>query len=192
MADISKITLPSGTTYDIKDTQARSDIAAIQTAISGGVTFMGETTTALTDGSTASSIVINGNTVTAVKGYLVVYGNKEFVYDGTKWIEMGDLSAFGSLAYANSASGSYTPAGSVSAPTISVSSAGSTTTVNSITAVGTLPSLSTTVANEVLTIGFDAGTLPTKGANTTVKTGDASYTATAPTFSGTASTITVS
>lgn len=267
MADISQITLLNGTTYNLKDAQARADIAAIEGAIAGGVTFMGETTTALTDGSTASSIVINGNTVTAVKGYLVVYGGKEFVYDGSKWIEMGDLSLIGDLGWKDSASGSYTPAGTVSqptfsgtqstvtitaadntsgnyqpkgtvsqptftgtsltsggkftpegsvtvstnatsnktatvspassgtatytpagsvtAPTISVSSAGSTTTVNSITAVGSLPSMTTTVTNEVLTIGFDAGTLPTKGANTTVKTGDASYTASQPSFSGT-------
>ena len=268
MADISQITLLNGTTYNLKDSKAREDIASIQTAISGGVTFMGETTTELTDGSTASSVTINGSSVTAVKGYLVVYSNKEFVYDGTKWIEMGDLSAIGSLGWKNSASATYTPAGSVSqptfsgssssvtitatdntsgnyqpkgtvsqptfsgssltstgnftpsgsvtvstnattnktatvsaaasgtttytpggsvaAPTISVNSAGSTTTVNSITAVGTLPSMTTTVANEILTIGFDAGTLPTKGANTTVKTGDASYTASAPAFTGTA------
>ena len=266
MADISKITLPSGTTYDLKDAQARADIASIESAIAGGVTFMGETTTPLTDGATTSTIVINGNNVTAIKGYLVVYESAEFVYDGTKWIEMGDLSAFKALAYKDSASGSYTPAGSVSqptftgsssnvtitaadnasgnyqpkgtvsqptftgsstassgkftpegsvtvttngttnktatvssttgtatytpagsvaAPTISVATAGSTTTVNSITAVGTLPELTTTVTNENLTIGFSQGTLPTKGANTTVKTGDASYTASAPAFTGT-------
>ena len=46
-----------------------------------------------------------------------------------------------------------------------------TTTVNSITAVGTLPSLTTTVNNKVLTIGWSAGSLPTKGSNTTVLTG---------------------
>ena len=270
MADnptISKITLPSGTTYDIKDAKARSDIASIEQAIAGGVTFMGETTTPLTDGSTTSTIVINGNNVTAVKGYLVVYSGAEFVYDGTKWIELGDLSALGNMAWVDTASSSYTPAGSVStptftgssssvtitasdntsgnyqpkgtvsqptfsgnsltsggkftpegsvtvttnattnktatvspagsgtatytpagsveAPTISVSSAGSTTTVNSITAVGTLPSLTTTVTNENLTISFSQGTLPTKGSDTTVKTGDASYTASAPAFTGT-------
>lgn len=267
MADISQITLLNGTTYNLKDTQARNDIAAIQAAIAGGVTFMGETTTELTDGSTASSITINNATITAVKGYLVVYNSKEFVYDGSKWIEMGDLSLIGDLGWKDSASTTYTPAGSVSqptfngtqsnvtitaadntsgnyqpkgtvsqptftgssttssgkftpsgsvtvttnsttnktatvapassgtatytpagsvaAPTISVATAGSTTTVNSITAVGTLPTLTTTVANEVLTIGFDQGTLPTKGANQTVKTGDASYSATAPAFTGT-------
>lgn len=267
MADISQITLLNGTTYNLKDTQARNDIAAIQAAIAGGVAFMGETTTELTDGSTASSIVINSKTITAVKGYLVVYNSKEFVYDGSKWIEMGDLSLIGDLGWkdyasaeytpvgtvsqptftgsesavtitaadnangnyqpkgtvskptftgssttstgkftpsgsvtvttnattnktatvapASSGTATYTPAGSVAAPTISVSTAGSTTTVNSITDVGILPTLSTTVANEVLTIGFDQGTLPTKGTNQIVKTGDASYSASAPAFTGT-------
>lgn len=265
MADISQITLLNGTTYNLKDTQARADIAAIQAAISGGVTFMGETTTELTDGSTASSIVINGSTITAVKGYLVVHSGKEFVFDGTKWIEMGDLSLIGDLGWKDSATGTYTPAGtvtqptftgdettftgkftpdgsvslnsssgasagavsyiseigtksfsgteatikpkvtaagtveitkgtgtanytpegSVAAPEISVKTAGATTTVNSITGVGTLPTLTTTVADEVLTIGFDQGTLPTKGTDTTVKTGDAAYEASAPAFTGT-------
>lgn len=235
MADISKITLPSGSVYNIKDEQARSDIAAIQSAIAGGVTFMGETTTALTDGATASSITINGSTITAVKGYLVVSSSKEFVYDGTKWIEMGDLSILGALAYQDTASVDYTPAGtvsqpsftgtsttstgtftpsgsvsftnsnqtatvsaadsgdatftpagSVSTPTISVATAGSTTTVNSITAVGTLPAFGATVSSENLTLSWDAGSLPTKGDNTTVKTGDAAYSASQPTFIGTA------
>jgi hypothetical protein len=57
--------------------------------------------------------------------------------------------------------------------------------VNSITAVGTLPTLTTSVDNEILTISFDKGTLPTKGSNVTVKTGDAAYQASAPDFDGT-------
>lgn len=39
MTEISKITLPSGSVYDIKDTQARADIAAIQTAIADETTL---------------------------------------------------------------------------------------------------------------------------------------------------------
>jgi len=78
----------------------------------------------------------------------------------------------------------YTPSGSVTAPTISVASAGTTTTVNSITNVGSLPSWGATVTGENLTISWSQGTLPTKGSDTTVKTGDASYSASAPTFSG--------
>ena len=39
MADISKITLPSGTTYNIKDAQARTDIADIREQLASGVSF---------------------------------------------------------------------------------------------------------------------------------------------------------
>ena len=190
--ELSQITLPSGTTYNLKDTQARSDIEDLRRAISGGLTFLGETTTELEDGSTTNPITINGQSVTATAGAIVVYGEKEFLFDGTYWIEMGDLSVLGALAYKNSASGSFTPSGSVSAPTISVASAGSTATVNSITDVGTLPSFGATVSGEILTLAWSAGTLPTKGSDTTVKTGDASYSASQPTFTGSAGTVTVS
>lgn len=264
---LSQITLPNGTVYNLKDAKARADIEAIQAAISGGLKFIGETTTPLTDGSTTNPIEINGSLVTAHSGNIVLYGQKEFLFDGTQWLEMGDLSLLGALAYKDSASGSYTPAGvvsqptftgsasavsvstadsesgnyqpkgtvsqptftgnassssgvftpegtvsvsasstenksatvqpaaegaatytpagSVTAPEISISSAGSTTTVNSITDVGSLPSFSATVTDENLTLGFSAGTLPTKGADTTVKTTDASYSASTPAFTGT-------
>lgn len=80
---------------------------------------------------------------------------------------------------------SYTPAGSVSVtPTVTVN----TTTVNSITAVGELPSLSMTVTNEVLSFTWAAGSLPTKGNDTTVATGIDTATATAS-FTGTAATL---
>lgn len=226
MADISKIKLPNGTTYNIKDANARERIEALESF----TTYLGVTTTALTDGATTNPITINGQSVTAQSGNIVLYGNQEFIFDGTHWNQFGDLSSLGSLAYKNTASGSFTPAGTVSqptfngdtmnstgsftpagsvkltnsnktaavsaaesgavtytpdgtvaAPTISVKTAGTTTTVNSITAVGTLPNY--TVSGEVLTL--TQGTLPTKGKNQTVKTGDAAYQATAPEFTGT-------
>ena len=226
MADISQIKLPNGTTYNIKDANARERIEALESF----TTYLGVTTTALTDGATTNPITINGQSVTAQSGNIVLYGNQEFIFDGTHWNQFGDLSSLGSLAYKNTASGSFTPAGTVSqptfngdtinstgsftpagsvklansnktaavsaaesgavtytpdgtvaAPTISVKTAGATTTVNSITAVGTLPNY--TVSGEVLTL--TQGTLPTKGKNQTVKTGDAAYQATAPEFTGT-------
>ena len=226
MADISQIKLPNGTTYNIKDANARERIEALESF----TTYLGVTTTALTDGATTNPITINGQNVTAQSGNIVLYGNQEFIFDGTHWNQFGDLSSLGSLAYKNTASGSFTPAGTVSqptfngdtinstgsftpagsvkltnsnktaavsaaesgavtytpdgtvaAPTISVKTAGTTTTVNSITAVGTLPNY--TVSGEVLTL--TQGTLPTKGKNQTVKTGDAAYQATAPEFTGT-------
>lgn len=192
MADVSKFTGLNGTTYNFKDTAAREDIEEIRRAISGGVTFIGETTTVLTDGATTNPITINGESVTAVAGNLVAYSEDEFLFDGTKWIKMGSIGSLGALAYKDSASGNFTPSGSVSAPTISVATAGTTTVVNSITGVGTLPNLTMTVENETLIFSFDQGTLPTKGVDTTVKTGDAAYSATAPSFTGTSGTVTVS
>lgn len=256
MPEISKITLPSGTTYDIKDAQAREDIEALQGIAAGGIQLVGKTTTAISDESTTSTIVVNGANHNAIKGDLVFYGSKEFVWDGSKWLEFGDMGSLGALAYKDTASATYTPAGSVSQPTFtgtsltstgnftpaggvtvstkttsnktatvskaasgtatytpegsvskptftgsstSVSVTGTPTgsvskpnitvtptteTVNSITAVGTLPSWTATVANENLTIGWAAGTLPTKGANQSVMTGASAVLAAAPTFTG--------
>lgn len=101
MADISKITLPTGTTYDIKDQGARDLIAEM----SGYTDFLGVTTTALTDGATTNPIKINNVDVTAKKGNIVTYGSAEFIFNGTAWQAFGDLSGLGSLAYKNSASG---------------------------------------------------------------------------------------
>lgn len=230
---ISAITLPSGTTYDIKDAFARSAIENLQNTENVLSTDAASTPYGVTwkSGSTTITGTLVASADTTKKIYLVPLENPEgknsyeeylTVKTGSTtyaWEMIGttetDLSGLGALAYKDSASASYTPAGSVSqptftgssstvtitaeasesgnytpagnisAPTISVSSAGSTTTVNSITDVGTLPSLTTTVSSEVLTIGFSQGTLPTKGADTTVKTGDATYSATAPTFTGT-------
>ena len=314
-ATIAHITLPTGSIYDIKDEAARNAIESIEGTLAGGVSLIGTTTTALTDGAaTPTTIVINGSNHTVIKGNLVIYSKKEFLWDGSQWIELGDLGAFKALAYKDTASATYTPAGtitqptftgssaavtitatanssgnyqpagtvtkpsftgssttfsgsftpagtvtvttlstsnksatvtsatgtatytpsgtvtapaftgsnttfsgaftpagsisfsttnktatvasttgtatytpggSVAAPVISLKTAGTTTTGSFITGVGTLPALTTTVANENLTLGWSAGTLPTQGNSVTVKTGDAAYEATAPAFTGT-------
>lgn len=94
MPDISKITLPSGNTYDIKDAGARELIAQLQ----GGQYFLGLTTTPITDGATTKPIVIDSENVNQEKGNIVVYGSAEFIWDGAKWVEFGDLSNLGALA----------------------------------------------------------------------------------------------
>lgn len=100
MPDISKITLPSGNTYDIKDAGARELIAAL----AGSTAYVGVTTTALTDGDTTNPITVNGSSYTAKTGNIVVYGSAEFIFDGTKWNEFGDLSRLGALAYKDTVS----------------------------------------------------------------------------------------
>lgn len=101
MADISKITLPSGTTYNIKDQGARDLIDEM----SGYTDFLGVTTTALTDGATTNPIKINNVDVTAKKGNIATYGSAEFIFNGTAWQAFGDLSGLGDLAFKDSASG---------------------------------------------------------------------------------------
>lgn len=114
MADISKITLPSGQTYDIKDATARA-------AIAGGVAYLGVSTTAITDGGSQKP-TIGGTEVTPINGNLVIYNQAEFIFsgeygDGGTWSEFGDMSNLGELAYEDSASGTFTPSGTVSQPT---------------------------------------------------------------------------
>ena len=67
-----------------------------------GVHFRGSTTTALTDGATTNPITIDGSSYTAVMGDMVIYGNKEFLFDGTRWHEM--VNAYSGV-FANKASG---------------------------------------------------------------------------------------
>jgi len=146
MADISKITLPSGNTYDIKDQGARDLIASLQ----GGSYFLGKSTTALTDGATTNPIQIDGvtGTTTAINGNVAVYGNAEFIFNGTKWIEFGDLSTLGALAYKDDVTLSkgnginvLTTSATFSVPATTVTFSGGSTD----TALGTGATFSTTV-----------------------------------------------
>jgi hypothetical protein len=110
------------------------------------------------------------------------------------------------VSAASSGEATYTPAGTVAAPTISVKTAGSSTTIKNPTAATVVTDMavaapgSTTATGEL--VYFEVGTgansetlilkkiVETTGdsittSNVTVKTGDASYTASAPAFTGT-------
>lgn len=191
MAEISEITLPSGATYDIKDATARHDISMLKGSNTGAMHYAGVTTTALADGSSTSPIKINNADYTPSNGDVVIYNSLELVWSTSdnKWHEFGSTGSLKGLAFKDSASASYTPAGSVSAPTVSV--AVNTASVTPMSGVGTLPSFTASVSNETLTLGFSAGSLPTKGTAVTVATGIKSASATEPKFTGGASTITV-
>lgn len=114
-AYFDKVKLLDGSIAEVRDSVARE-------AIRGGTYFLGVTTTALTDGATATQIVIGEQTVDVANGNMVVYGNKEFVYAtaDNKWHELGDVTNLGAMALADTATAVYTPAGTVSAPDITV------------------------------------------------------------------------
>lgn len=109
MPDISKIILPSGSEYSIKDEVARSTAG-------GGIRFKGITSTILTDGSNATTYLLDGETVEAQNGDMVIYNTKEFIYSihDSCWHEFGDNSSFGALAYKENAVANYTPEGTIS------------------------------------------------------------------------------
>lgn len=146
-------------------------------------TFTGSQKSVSVSGTPNGSVTIGTGTGTA--NYTPAGTVSQPSFTGTS----GSVSVSGkptgsvTISKASSGTANYTPAGTVSTPTITVTP--NTTTVNSITAVGTLPSWTATVESENLTLGWSAGTLPTKGANTTVATGIKSATSTQPTFTGT-------
>lgn len=146
-------------------------------------TFTGTQKSVSVSGTPKGSVTIGTGTGTA--NYTPAGTVSQPSFTGTS----GSVSVSGkptgsvTISKASSGTANYTPAGTVSTPTITVTP--NTTTVNSITAVGTLPSWTATVESENLTLGWSAGKLPTKGANTTVATGIKSATSTQPTFTGT-------
>ena len=56
--------------------------------------YLGVTTTALTDGASTNPIIINGDSVTAKEADWAVYSSKDFIFNGTVWQEVGDLSNY--------------------------------------------------------------------------------------------------
>lgn len=188
MADLARITLPSGNTYDIKDAVARELISSLTSA----TTYLGVTVTEITDGSSVSPITIGDKSITPKSGDIVSYGNSEFVWSGVenKWREFGSTGSLKALAFKDSASGSFTPEGTVEAPTVTVTP--DTASITPFGSAGTLPRFSATVADETLTLSFSAGTLPTAGESVTAVTGIKSASASAPKFSGSTGTVTVS
>lgn len=199
MADISVIKLPSGSSYNIKDAWARQAIEGL-----GNPThFLGQSTTAITDGGTETP-TISGSTVTPHAGDIVVYSNGEFIWSGSAWVELGDLSGLGALAYKDSASGKVTATGTVSKPTFTGSSSNVTITATDNTSgnyqpKGSISGIAWTGASMTSTGTFTpAGSVSFTNGNKTATvsaaaSGEATYTpagsVSKPTFSGTAATI---
>ena len=108
---ISQVTMHDGNVMELKDKVARQ-------AVLGGTYFLGVTETPITDGSSISTVIIDGEEITASNGNIVVVGVKEFIYAAAdrKWHEFGDVTNLGALALKNYAVGVYAPGGDVSQP----------------------------------------------------------------------------
>lgn len=195
MADISKITLPSGTTYNIKDETARDAIAGLTSFEyvictdasntpqgvswkSGNTTITG--TLAPASGTKGKIYLVpsQNGTKDIYDEYMTIGSGSSFVWEmfGNTDVHLDDL---GELAYKNSASGAYKPEGTVSQPTFTgnkLTSTGKVVTAGTITT----PTFSGNSGNVSVT-GVPEG-------NISVGNGTANYT---PEGSITAPTVTV-
>lgn len=166
----------NGVDYEVKDAWAREAIEGL-----GNPThFLGETTSSIVDRQDLNPIIINKKSVTAVAGDIVVHSNAEFIYSGSVWIELGDLSGLGDLAYKDSASGSYTPSGTVSQPSFSgseLTSTGTFTPSGDVTlSGGTAQTLVASVGKESATVKvLDAAGSVTAGSAASFTQGEDSF-----------------
>ena len=103
-----------------------TEVERLTAIVQGGVNYRGKTTEPLTDGSTQTTISVDGGTVTVIAGkggdMVIVPAdlrggdlstNAEFIWDGAKWNEFGTAGDLKALAYKDTASADYTPAGGI-------------------------------------------------------------------------------
>lgn len=174
LAEISKITLPSGTSYQLKDSVAREAIASINSfeyVIAKDAATTPEGVTWTKDGTSVTGTLVASAT-TAGNIYLVPSQNGAHdVFDEYLtvtedkvtyvWEMFGNTDAhledLGALAYKDSASGSYTPAGTVSQPNFT---GDSLTSTGNVTATGTVSKPTFTgTEGDVSVSGTPAGTI---------------------------------
>ena len=91
-ADKTKASLTFGS-KSFNGSEAK-EITAADLGLSSALKFLGTTTTALTDGATTNPITINSANVTAQTGNVVLYDHLEFIWNGSKWEELGDEQSF--------------------------------------------------------------------------------------------------
>lgn len=149
MANIAKIKVGQSI-YDIKDAAARNDISTLNSkmnSVTSAMHFIGITTTPLTDGATTSTLA--GDSLKKTTGFadgdFVIYNNSEFVWNSTKWNELGSTGSLKKLAFKDEASGSGDF--SISGGSVTSGKAASFTQ-------GSKAALNMNVQDETLTISF--------------------------------------
>ena len=163
---ISKIVKGSDTLW-IKDAEAQADIEDIKSSITGGMHYLGKSTTAISDGAATGPWVIDGVTYIAsgtpaegqkllAAGDIAIYQELEFIWSGAsgKWQEFGSTGSLKALAFKDSASGSYTPAGTNAASAVSFTGQTTGSFVTGFDVDPVLPSLGNATDGDFVT-GFD-------------------------------------
>lgn len=93
-------------------------ITAADLGLSGAMHFLGVTTSNINEGSTLSSIIIDGKSVTQSKGDVVLYSHSEYIWTGSKWEELGSEQSFALKSVEISAGNGLTGGGTLEATRI--------------------------------------------------------------------------
>lgn len=75
-------------------TATKANITAAALGLSGAMKFLGTSATAITDGATTNPITIGSTSTTVASGNVVLYGSKEFVWNGSAWEELGNEGSY--------------------------------------------------------------------------------------------------
>ena len=71
------------------------NITASDLGITGGINYLGVTSTTLTNGATTNPITIGGNSVTVSQNDMVIYNGVQYLFNGTSWASITvDLSNY--------------------------------------------------------------------------------------------------
>ena len=172
-----------------------SDITTAVAGLTGAMHFIGTSTTAITDGGTEDPTISGSTVSTKNAGDVVLYGNQEYVWDGSAWELLGDEGSY--ALKSNTASVIKTATLTKNTlPTLTITDK----SIPNVTAAGTAASLTTTtytvpnvtaagspssfsVASGTLTL--TAGSAPTLGTAFSIK-GVNVFTANTPATLGTA------
>ena len=141
----------NGTKVGEYDTKADKtiNITADMLGLSGAMAFQGVTVTAISQGSTDNQVNMeDGTSLEAKKGDVVIYGNKEFVWVGSKWQELGDEQSFALKSVTVRGTGYLTGGGTLeSNRTIDIATAVKTKIDNGDAALTKANALETNLAN---------------------------------------------
>ena len=141
----------NGTKVGEYDTKADKtiNITADMLGLSGAMAFVGVTVTAISQGSTQNEIDLDDSTTyIAKKGDVVIYGNKEFVWVGSKWQELGDEQSFALKSVTVTGTGYLTGGGNLEANrTIDIASSVKTKIDNGDAALTKANAIETNLAN---------------------------------------------
>lgn len=87
---------PDTDTGVVRKQDLTSEINQLRSEISNALHYIGVTTTELTNESKITELTINGKSepYTATDGDVVIYNDKEFIFDGNQWYDYSDRSNY--------------------------------------------------------------------------------------------------